>query len=376
MLSLVTGLTVGAMGAQSGSVGKEEGSVSLFNGRDLTGWHIMGEVARAFYVNEGELRCRGGQANYPIWLRSDKVYENFVLRFEYKMGYYTESGLFIHAPMHGRCSTTGIKIVVTEDTARGAKTQHTGTILGVKRELAIAADKHSTWNSCEVFMDYPTLRVTVNGQKVQEIDCSKNDKLRRRMRRGHIGIQAMGSIASYRNIRIKELPAKEKWVPLFNGKDLTGWTILGKTVKWEVHEGVLRATGNGYLITDAKYQDFELFTYVRTTPHANGGIFFRWKGLNTRDRGYEIQIYNNPDGNNPTGSVYAKIRNHNLNARDGEWFPMHIFVNGKTVFTRINGEDGASCDQLELVRPGRISLQMHRHGARIEFKDLRIKPLD
>ena len=32
--------------------------------------------------------------------------------------------------------------------------------------------------------------------------------------------------------------AKTKWVSLFNGKDLTGWTVHGKAT-WSVQDGVL-----------------------------------------------------------------------------------------------------------------------------------------
>ncbi len=391
LLCMLAGLGAAtADGAANAQV--EEGFVSLFNGRDLMGWHVEGPHSKAFGAADGELRCEYG-GNYPTWLRSDKTYENFVLRFDYKIGFYCESGLLIHAPLHGRCSKVGIKIVVTEDTARGAKTQHTGTILGVAREKQMVANKHSTWYPLEVHMDYPLLRVTLAGKVVQEIDCAKHPKLRHRLRSGYIGFTAMGSPCAFRNVRIKALPSKEKWIhlldkiPGIDGKkewtslkpdgDLGGWHILGKGVRWSARDGVLRATGNGYLITDGEWQDFELFTYVRATPHANGGIFFRWKGLDTKDRAYEIQIYNNPDGNNPTGSIYSYVRNDNLNIPDNEWFPLRIFAKGKTVFSRVNGDQGASSDNcVEFVRPGRISLQMHRHGSQIEFKDLRIKPLD
>ena len=399
LLCVLAGLNAGPVAAELCQAEKDQGFVSIFNGRDLTGWHYIGQHDKVFLARGGELRCNSllnaPRGNYPSWLRSEKTYENFVLRFDYKIPYYCESGLLIHAPLHGRGSRTGIKIVLTEDTARGAHTQRTGTILGVAREKTLVATKHSTWYAMEVRMDYPRLQVTLNNKVVQDIDCAKNEKLRYRMRQGHIGFTAMGSPCTFRNIRIKELPSKEKWirlldripgidskdnwVPLKEGKDLGGWAISGKGVRWEVRDGVLRATGNGYLIGGDEWQDFELFTYVRATPHANGGIFYRWKGLDpkTWDRAYEIQIYNNPEGNNPTGSIYRYDRNDNLNIADNAWFPLQVFVKGKTVLTRVNGDDGAFSDQrVEFVRPGRIVLQMHRHGSRIEFKDLRVKSLD
>jgi len=389
-LCLLAGLGLGGSAAELTRAEKDEGFVSLFNGKDLTGWRLEGEDAKAFFVAGGELRATR-LGNYPTWLRSERTYENFLLRFDYKVPFRGKCDLVIHAPLHGRRSKVGIQIVITSETVRAAKNQHTGTILGVAREKKVVAEKHDTWHAMAVLMDYPTLRVTVDGQVVQEIDCERNEKLRYRLRQGHVGFAATGKECAIRNIRIKELPSKEKWVrpldvikgidskdewvELKNGNDLRGWTIL-KKAQWWVRDGVLRAEGNGYLITDAEWQDFELFTYIRATRLANGGIFLRWRDLDTDDRGYEIQIYNNPDGRNPTGSLYGYVRNDDLNVPDDEWFPLQIYVKGKTILTRVNGDDGARSDNcVEFVRPGRISLQMHGRG-RIEWKDLRIKPLD
>ena len=49
---------------------------------------------------------------------------------------------------------------------------------------------------------------------------------------------------------------------LFNGKDLSGWTIHG-TEKWYVKDGLLVCESGpdkeyGYLTTDKPYKDFEL----------------------------------------------------------------------------------------------------------------------
>jgi len=48
-----------------------------------------------------------------------------------------------------------------------------------------------------------------------------------------------------------------KWVSLFNGKDLTGWTVRGKAT-WSVEDGVLVGIGGmGHIYTDATAEDFE-----------------------------------------------------------------------------------------------------------------------
>lgn len=391
LLVLLIGL--GIPGAVPGlsQAEKDEGFVSLFNGRDLSGWHLEGPHDRAFVVADGELRTTK-LGNYPTWLRTENSYENFCLRLDYKVPFSGKCDLVIHAPLHGRRSNVGIQIVISEETVRGAQVQHTGAIVGVAREKKVVAEKHSRWYPMEVFVDYPTLRVTVNGQVVQELDCDKNEKLRYRLRSGHIGLATASKLSALRNIHIKELPSKEqwvhllagiqgidskdKWVALESGSGKAGWRMLGKA-SWAVRDGVLRGMGNGYLLSEGQWQDFELFTYVRATTLANGGIFFRWKGTDMKDRGYEIQIYNNPDARNPTGSIYGYARNDNLNVPDNAWVPMQIVAKGKTVLTRINGDSGAYSDECtEFVRPGRIGLQMHGHGGRIEYKDLRVKPLD
>ena len=51
---------------------------------------------------------------------------------------------------------------------------------------------------------------------------------------------------------------------------------------------------------------------VRTTPIANGGVFFRWKPGSLDDRGHEIQILDVPDAVVPTGSIYHYSRTNDL----------------------------------------------------------------
>ena len=237
----------------------------------------------------------------------------------------------------------------------------------------VATDQYDVWVPVEVHVDYPRLHVTIHGKTVQDLDVTQNEKLRYKLRSGYIGLQDMGKRTGFRNLRIKILPTQERWTPLFNGKNLDGLSKIG-AARWEIDHGVLRASdGNGYVVTDADYRDFVLFTYVRTSRHANGGIFYRWKSLVPKDRGYEIQIENLADSNNPTGSIYTISRADTLTVRDEEWFPMQIFAKGPTTVVRVNGETVATANDLKLVRAGRIALQMHRRNAWVEFKDVRIR---
>ena len=56
------------------------------------------------------------------------------------------------------------------------------------------------------------------------------------------------------------------------------------------------------MVTEQEFEDFELFTYIRTSRNANGGIFVRWNTLQGGDRGMRFKSENTPDSNYPTGS--------------------------------------------------------------------------
>lgn len=74
---------------------------------------------------------------------------------------------------------------------------------------------------------------------------------------------------------------KEGWVLLFNGKNLEGWTSVGKDVPpafgWEIENGVLTvrkqdSKRGGDIITREQYADFDLKVDFRITKGANSGV--------------------------------------------------------------------------------------------------------
>ena len=110
--------------------------------------------------------------------------------------------------------------------------------------------------------------------------------------------------------------------------------------------------------------------YVRTSPIANGGVFFRWLPKSMEDRGYEIQILDNPFTDNPTGSIYGFARGNDFAMSPGEWQLLQIHVDGAKAKTFIDGVLSAEYDGLEKIRPGHIALQNHRTRAKIEYKEI------
>ena len=345
--------------------------VPLLEGDDLGGWMEMGEPG-AFTLSGGVLSLEHPN-NYPNWLRSPERYENFVLELEYQPVGWAEGGIYLHAPQYGDPVRSGLKIHLRHDRTReGARS--TGALYDVRPPITMANKVGDEWNRLVIHMNWPRLRVSLNDTLIHDVDMA-SDELRDRLREGYIGFEDLGTRFRFRNVRIKELPDTEPaWSALFNGRDLSGWNAEGEA-EWTVDEGVLAASGgDGVLSTDEAFSAFEFQTYFRTTPHANGGIFYRMKDRRDLPDHYEIQIYNVPTATNPTGSIYGIVPAADAGCRSEEWCLLQLISDGTNSRVLINGRTVAEAHDLALPDTGRIAIQNHSQGA-IEYRGLRIKPL-
>lgn len=356
----------GAAQAQNGEF------VSLFNGEDLSQWVEMGKSG-AFIAEDGTLFLKEPH-NYPNWLRSEKRYENFVLKLEYQIPGWSETGIYLHAPLHGNPVKSGIKIHLRHDRIdEGARSP--GAIYDVQAPIALANKTDGQWNELEVRMDWPELKVTLNGTVVQDINMELSEELRWRLRNGYIGFEDSGTGIKYRNIQIKELPDKEnKWTKLFDGQDLSQWESEGEA-QWKVTNGKIAASGgDGVLRTNQSFDSYEFQTYFRTSSHANGGIFYRLKDRENQKSHYEVQIYNVPTATNPTGSIYGMVPAKDGGCRSGEWCFMRVISDGAYTRVYVNGTKVAEAADLSLPDEGKIGIQNHSHGT-IEYMRPRVKSL-
>lgn len=345
--------------------------VSLLDGDDLSGWVEVGEPG-AFTISDGVLLLEKPR-NHPNWLRSEDTYENFVLELEYQPVGWAEGGIYLHAPLHGDPVRSGMKIHLRHDRVDpGLRT--TGAIYDARAPITSANRPGDEWNRMTIHMEWPALRVTLNDTLVQDVDL-ESEPLRSRLRRGFIGIEDIGTRFRFRNMRIRELPGSESsWNALFNGRDLTGWNAEGEA-EWKIEDGVIVASGgDGVLSTSESFGGFEFQTYFRTSPHANGGIFYRMADRDDAPSHYEIQIYNVPSATNPTGSIYGIVPAVDAGCRAGEWCLMRLISDGPHSRVLVNGRTVAEADGLALPDSGRIAIQNHSQGA-IEYKGLRIKSL-
>lgn len=347
----------------------------LFDGSTLNGWTIVDGPESLYYVDDGAI-CVSEFASFPAWLRSAREYENFDLEGEFFIRGWTDSGIYLHAPEHGRPTRSGFQIKVFHQVENPPTPYSVGAIFPT-----VAPSKTNVrpgWNSIRVVMDWPALKVWTNNEPVQDIILDTHPELKDRLRRGYLGIAAASTACRFRALRIRELPSKQSWTSLFESPaDLAA--------NWQVSEGkpgfialgpVLRAAGLGHLATKTRYRDFQIQMYIRTSAQNNAGVIFRSSGRgNPKPVSEEIQLHNVEEAHFPTGSLYHRKRAIYPRIEDEKWFFFQLDVQGKSAVVRINGERVMEYDQLENLDEGFIELQAHRLGYWAEYKHIRIRPL-
>ncbi len=351
------------------SAAADEGFTPLFNGRNLQGWVAVGP-ADAFIVRDSAIFSTGA-GPYPSWLRSEREYENFVLRFEYKTEGWYEGGFLLHSPLDGPGSKLGFKIHLRhEQKAYGLRSP--GAIYDAAAPRSIANLPSGQWNYCEIKCDWPHLHVALNDELIHEIAMDTDANFRHRLRRGFIGIQNIGCRASFRNIQIRLLPDQEQlWKPLFRS-GMAGMHEQGDS-DWRIEDEVLTGQGkDGVAMTRDEFSSpFELQVWVKTIVNGNGGVLF-----NGGPGRVEVQCFNAPDSTNPTGSFYGIAPAERVLSRDQEWFLLQIFNRGSTAKVLVNGEAVSHARDLKPPYRGSIGFQHHTPGGSIQYRAARIRAIE
>jgi len=192
---------------------RDEGFVSLFNGRSLDGW--TGDT-KGYAAEKGEIVVhpeRGGGNLY-----TEREYSDFVLRFEFRLTPAANNGIGVRAPLEGDAAYTGMEIQILED---GSPVywdlhpyQYHGSIYGVVPAWRGVLEPVGDWNTEEITARGRQITVIVNGTTVVDADidaASASGTIDHRghpglkREHGHIGFLGHGSIVEFRKIRVKEL---------------------------------------------------------------------------------------------------------------------------------------------------------------------------
>src|SRR2546429_5502294 len=129
----------------------ESGFTALFDGRSLENWSVQDGPEAAFYVNDGDIVVHQS-AGYPTWLRSARQYENFDFRGEFFVKGWTNSGIYLHAPEHGRNMYCGMKINIFHDSDAKPAPESMGSIFPLVAPLKVTVKHKGEWNSFRILM--------------------------------------------------------------------------------------------------------------------------------------------------------------------------------------------------------------------------------
>ncbi|MES2713963.1 MAG: DUF1080 domain-containing protein, partial [Pseudomonadota bacterium] len=110
--------------------------------------------------------------------------------------------------------------------------------------------------------------------------------------------------------------------PLFNGRDLTGWDLVGNA-NWRVEEGAMVSDrGNGFLVTPRDYRDFHLRVEFYYEASTNSGIFIRCTNPTTIStaNAYEVNIWDErPEPRYGTGAIVDLAAVDPMPRAPGRW---------------------------------------------------------
>ena len=186
------------------------------------------------------------------------------------------------------------------------------------------------------------------------------------------------------------------WIPLFNGRDLSGWKSSPPQDAFEVVNGMIKAQPsrdqahlfyNGD-VHGADFEDFELLVDVMTTPGSNSGVYFhtRYQDKGFPDHGHEVQVNNTHKNKNRTGSLFSVQDVEESSIPDHVFFHEHIIVKGRHVTIRVNGETTVDYEEPEeymhqrfkgrKVDHGTFALQAHDPQSVVYFREIWVRPLE
>jgi hypothetical protein len=206
-----------------------------------------------------------------------------------------------------------------------------------------------------------------------------------------IAVAALGITLSMASAQSRQSP-EVKWVSLFNGHDLTGWTKIGKE-SWTVQNGVIHGQAvtkaYGYLETAKTYKNFQLSLEFKCEGTGNSGVFFHtdFKPGTVDVTPESMQFEVDCTIGRHTGGVYAEDGRYWIvwpaaeNAtvvRKGEWNTYLVQVNGNRYRSRLNGIQMIDFTDPKPKQPadGHIALQLHAGGeGNMEFRDIMIRDL-
>ncbi|MDR3250478.1 MAG: DUF1080 domain-containing protein [Tannerella sp.] len=411
---------------------KEKGFVSIFNGKDLTGWKGLVEnpIARTkmkpaqlakaqikadeqmrkdWVVEDGLLAFAGkGYDN----LCTEKQYGDFEMYVDWMLdpaGPEADAGIYLRG-------TPQVQIWDTARTDVGAQVGSGGLYnnkVNQSKPSKVADNRLGEWNTMFIRMVGDRVTVKLNGELVVDDVILENywDRNLPIPAIEQIELQAHGSKVYYRNIYVRELErpepfqlsAEEKkdgFKILFDGTNMHEWT--GNLVDYTLEDGCISMIPSrhfgGNLYTKEEYANFSFRFEFQLTPAANNGVGIRtpmegdaaYVGMEIQILDCEHAVYKDIMPYQHHGSIYGVIAaEHGAMKPIGEWNTEEIYADGDHIRVTLNGKVILDGNIREAAKNGTIDHNEHPglfnkgghiaflgHGSPLKFRNIRVKRLN
>lgn len=190
----------------------ETGFVTLFDGRSLKGWELIGGKPGNWTAADGVLACAGRGGG---WLATERPFVDFVLQLEFRLTPGSNSGIYLRAPADtSHISRTGMEIQLLDEPHPSFKNIKPWQLTGAIYHVAAPQPGHlkptGQWNAIEIRAQGPHVVVTLNGAVVVDDRLDSHPELEAehaglKRKEGRIGLQSHNGRVEFRSIRIKAL---------------------------------------------------------------------------------------------------------------------------------------------------------------------------
>lgn len=360
------------------SLSLADDGVSLFNGKDYTGWHgdnphvtskakdkkeslakQATEFSEHWKVEDGVM-VNDGHGPYAT---TEKDYGDIEFWVEYKTIAKGDSGIYMRSTPQIQIwdyTEEGGKWKIGADKGSGGLWNNSKGAPG--KDPSVLADKpFGEWNGVHVKMVGSRTWVWLNDKLVVDGAVWENywDRKKPIPKTGPIHLQTHGAEIRWRNIRVREIESEEAteilrsagdvdgFTNIFNGKDLSGWA--GPVENYEIVDGAVRCKPKkgGTIYHDKKYSDFVARLEFKVPAGGNNGLAIRYPGEG--DTAYvgmcELQVlddtaekYAKLDDRQFHGSAYGMAAaSRGFQRPVGEWNYQVVTVKGSTIKVELNG---------------------------------------
>jgi hypothetical protein len=415
---------------------------TLFTGKDFSGWHGRSttdprlwtttsdaekekwnqEITQHWSIDGDEIVNDGRGA----YLTTNEEFGDFELQLEYKIVPGCDSGIYLRGIPQVQIWDPDAESTRVHGAEKGSGGLWNNPAGWAGKDPLVRADKPiGEWNTMRIRLVGEHCWVWLNDQAVV-IDARLHDyfaKGKPLVKRGPIQLQTHGAEIRFRNLALTEYSADEanrilseaenanlaqknnKFEPLFNGNDLTGWD--GAKTNYTVSDGAIQclAGKGGVLHTEKKFSDFVARLDFQLPPAGNNGLAIRYPGKDelatlgknsmNGDAAYigmtELQVLDDGHPNYATidprqahGSAYGMAAAHRGYLRAaGEWNHEVVTVQGSKIQVELNGTRILDTDLATITEymsntphPGKERTQGHfgfaGHSDPVKFKNIAI----